>query len=102
MTWKLFLDDLRPPPDETWVVARTVAAARVYITEYGLPLEMSLDHDLGNSVDAPQLLFWLIDQHLDGVFDATPIRLKVHSANPIGAMRMEGLWERFVYHQENP
>ena len=101
MTWKLFLDDLRAPPDGTWVVARSVAAAQAHITEYGLPHTVSLDHDLGNGTDAPVLLHWLINQHLDGVIDCTKITtVGVHSANPVGRENLLGLWVSFMYSLE--
>jgi hypothetical protein len=105
MTWKLYLDDLRPPPDETWVVARSVPAAWHYICTYGLPREMSLDHDLGTDVDAPVLLHSLIEAYLDHV-ESNPsdqhfagvrnIKFKVHSANPTGSRNMEQLWANFL------
>jgi len=96
MTWKLFLDDLRAPPDGTWVVARTVPAAIEYIEEYGLPFSMSLDHDLGTGTDAPVLVHWLIDQHLDGRYDIRGINVHVHSANTVGVDNLEGLWSSFL------
>jgi hypothetical protein len=66
MTYKLFLDDVRSPPDHTWVLARTVRAAIEYVETYGVPCEMSLDHDLGEGEpDAPVFMQWLIDQDLD-------------------------------------
>jgi len=95
--WKLFLDDLRAPPDGSWVVARSVAAAQHHITEYGVPLEMSLDHDLGNGTDAPVLLHWLINQHLDGYLNVAKIAtVNVHSANPVGRENLLGLWVSFM------
>jgi hypothetical protein len=111
MTWKLYLDDLRPPPDQTWVVARSVHAAWHHICTYGLPLEMSLDHDLGTDIDAPVLLHSLIEAYLDHEEDARGagvkpsdarfagvrnIKFKVHSANPTGAQNMEQLWANFL------
>lgn len=101
MTWKLFLDDLRSPPDGSWTVARSVEAAWYHIREYGLPLEMSLDHDLGSEqgVDAPVLLHSLIEAYLDGdlrFMDAKLIRIHVHSANPRGRENLLGLWASFL------
>jgi hypothetical protein len=91
--YKLFLVDLRAPPDGSWVVARTVAAAYLYIQEYGLPLTMSLDHDLGDGIDAPVLLHKLISDDLDGLpgADFSAVVITVHSANPIGRANLLGL-----------
>jgi hypothetical protein len=47
MKWKLFLDDDRYPVDNTWVIARNFDDACLYVTNYGLPTHMSLDHDMG-------------------------------------------------------
>lgn len=97
MTWKLFLDDLRAPPDGSWTVARTVRAAQHHISTYGLPLVMSLDHDLGDGHDAPELLHWLIDRFLDGdlVHGLSTMKIEVHSANPVGRGNLLGLWGSF-------
>ncbi len=96
MTYKLFLDDLRAPPDQTWVVVRSVPAAIHYVAEYGLPREMSLDHDLGGTEDAPVFVHHLIEQHLDGNLPGLKsVKMKVHSANPVGVRNLYGLWLSF-------
>ena len=57
---------------------------------------------LGNGVDAPVLLHWLIEQHLDGHLDCTKIvTVGVHSANPVGRENLLGLWVSFMYHLED-
>lgn len=99
MTWKLYLDDLRAPPDHTWVVARSVPAAWQYIRDHGVPHTMSLDHDLGTGVDAPVLLHSLIEAYLDGdprFQTAKSINMHVHSANPRGVENLRGLWASFL------
>lgn len=96
MCYNLFLDDLRAPPDQTWVVLRSVAAAKQYVAEYGLPAKMSLDHDLGGE-DAPVFLRWLIDELLDGTLVMTKhIDFNVHSANPVGVNNLHGLWDGYL------
>jgi hypothetical protein len=101
MTYKLFLDDVRAPLDSSWVVARTSQAANEYLLVYGLPMEMSLDHDLGElSVgDVPVYLDTIINRFLDGVYsssDILNIKLSVHSANPVGRTNLEGKWASFT------
>lgn len=105
MTWKLYLDDLRAPPDGSWTVARSVQAAWHHIREYGLPLEMSLDHDLGEAMcDAPVLLHSIIEAYLDAneifgdprFLGAKAIGIHVHSANPRGVENLQGLWASFL------
>lgn len=100
MTYKLFLDDVRPPPDQTWVLVRTVRAAIEYVEVYGVPREMSLDHDLGyGERDAPSFLQWLIDQDLDANYKLglDKIKFNVHSANPPGRQNLEGLWNSYMF-----
>jgi hypothetical protein len=103
MTWKLFLDDLRAPPDGSWVVARSVAAATEHTKTYGLPLAMSLDHDLGDGADAPGYLWFLINGFLDGHFsqEVMRIRMHVHSANPVGLENLNSLWKCFINAHEH-
>ncbi len=98
MTYKIYLDDIRPPPDGTWVVARTVDAAKYLISEYGIPNEMSLDHDLGNGVDAPELLKWIAEEFMDGRIPRSILTTKVsvHSANIPGIKNLQGYWCSFV------
>jgi len=97
MTYKLFLDDLRAPPDQTWIVARSVASAIEYVQTYGVPLEMSLDHDLGDGRDAPAFVSYLINEFLDDrISGVTRIKMYVHSANPVGRQNLYGTWESFV------
>jgi hypothetical protein len=104
MTWKLFLDDLRPPPDGSWVVARSVPAALEHIDVYGLPIAMSLDHDLGTDVDTPVLVHELIKRSLDGQYadwQLLAINYRVHSANIIGYENLMGLWLNYTKHLAN-
>lgn len=44
---KLFLDDVRNPPDDTWVVVRSYDEFVNYIEKEGVPDFISFDHDLG-------------------------------------------------------
>lgn len=56
--WKLWLDDIRfPPPDDmSWRIARNYDDACWLVKSYGIPISMSLDHDLGLSAYAGQLI----------------------------------------------
>lgn len=99
---RLYLDDCRPCPDG-WVLARSVAEARVHL-ELGGVDELSLDHDLGAceiciaTTDAARelrcdhvqcgydLVLWMVET---GKWPKTIPQ--VHSANPWGAQRMREL-----------
>lgn len=101
MTYKIYLDDLRAPPDSSWMVARTVDAAKHLISEYGVPNEMSLDHDLGTGIDAPELLKWIATEFMDGRMPRSILTTKVtvHSANIPGILNLRGYWCSFVESQ---
>lgn len=81
---KLYIDDVRNPPDDTWVLVRTVEEAQDHVRVFGMPTIMSLDHDLGGDATVMQFLHWLTDNY----FDNGPPTFVVHSANPIGRDNM--------------
>lgn len=93
MSYKLFLDDERNPPDETWVLARTVTEAQELVISRGLPREMSLDHDLGGESTSMSFVRWLTCEY----FDLGPPKWYIHSANPVGRENLAALlrsWEK--------
>lgn len=103
----LFLDDVRTPQDETWEIVRTVEEFSRWIQDNGVPEIVSLDHDLGEQMiyrgqsaedyeelrgqskeltglDACQVLLAFCKDYGD-----VPQNIFIHSANPVGAERME-------------
>jgi hypothetical protein len=103
MPWKLWLDDLRDPPDDTFVVARNFEAATSTIKKKGCPLFISFDHDLGEVSDgetAPtgyDLAKWIVEMHLEGVITFSEgFSFRVHSANPIGAANISSLLDEYL------
>lgn len=80
MEFKLFIDDVREPPDDTWVLARNCSEAELLVDDLGMPTMMSLDHDLGDGESVMSFLKWLVDVH----YEAGPPAYVVHSANPVG------------------
>lgn len=104
MTYSLFLDDLRdplaPPPFGEWVVVRSSYRALVVLDDLGCPGRMSLDHDLGGDDTAMAYVRGLIERHLDGDVDLAGLAdVVVHSANPVGARNIIGLWDGFAESQ---
>lgn len=81
---KIFIDDERDPPDQTWMLARTNEEAVRLIDEFGYPSELSLDHDLGRDENGLRTTFefvkWLALYH----FYSGPPKYVVHSVNPVG------------------
>jgi len=83
--YSLYLDDERNPPDDSYVLARTFEEAKTIVIERGLPVFMSLDHDLGldsdgNPVDVMSFVNWLSENY----YDEGPPNWHIHSANPQG------------------
>jgi len=90
---KLFLDDIRLPPDDTWDVVRSYDEFVAYIEANGMPDVISFDHDLGftfwdevcfekSGYDCAK---WLVKKGL---------RLRqwfVHSMNPVGRENIHAL-----------
>lgn len=89
MTYKLYLDDLRDPPDDSWVVARSSDEAFIILNVKGLPDFMSLDHDLGG--DDTTMVFL---KNLAIIYSEGPVPdYQVHSANPVGRDNIIGFIE---------
>lgn len=91
---KLWHDDVRPPPDGSWVWVRTNTEAKEIMSRTVVD-EASLDHDLGCEPEdglyargsSPagtglDLCRWMVDH------DLVPRRVTVHSWNPAGAEAM--------------
>lgn len=113
MTYRMYVDDLRNPPDRSWVVCRSVAAAQEYIEVYGYPYFISFDHDLGMKTsgvtpggivlaaeeEAPtgyDLTKWLCECDLDSPWmRRLNFRYQVHSANPVGKANIYGYLDHY-------
>lgn len=90
MTWKLFLDDERFPPDDggNWVICRNVTEAIEYCSILGLPNFISFDHDLGKrEFNGLQFAKWLVEHCLNN--DINLPECYVHSQNPVGKKNIE-------------
>lgn len=89
MSYKLYLDDIRNPPDNTWVVIRNFTDALNYVLSHGAPSFVSFDHDLGNeSVDNGYDFVKMLvdfDMYLMGSFLPDDFEYTIHSANPVGS-----------------
>ena len=92
---KLWIDDLRAPPDDSWTWAKDSVQARNRVTQAIIGLfalqEVSFDHDLGGN-DNGVIVADLIE---DAAFVGKLPRIKwfVHSANPPGRDRIRAAME---------
>jgi hypothetical protein len=93
---KLWIDDIRDAPDDSWTVARTVTEAIRLITKAQWD-EISFDHDIEGSKETYEavahFLAWyyvanVSNRHVAPHFE--PL-VMIHSGNPIGARRIEGI-----------
>lgn len=85
---KLWVDDVRTPPDETWWWAKSSKRAIAFLY-YPFVTRMSLDYDLGED-DTGRLVVLHMCEH--GVW---PKIIEVHSQNPYGRDWLEKMIERY-------
>ncbi len=92
---KIFLDDVRNPPDSTWLIARNSAECIKLLKKHeGKIKELSLDHDLGEFVGCSERtgkvpLQWLEQRVIQDQDYPLPKVIFIHSANPVGKQGME-------------
>lgn len=100
---KLYLDDLRELPNDSYDLARSYDQAVEYIKNNGIPDFISFDHDLG--VDSDNNLLptgydftkWLVEMDMNGTY-TFPIDFSffVHSANPVGKANIESYLNNYL------
>lgn len=98
MDIKLWIDDRRSPPDETWdwVTSSDAAIAfmKLMIDEIGTDWmrfeAISFDHDLGGADTTRPVIIWMIENRVRFR------RYTVHSANPVGKEWLTGMIERYL------
>ena len=90
---KIWVDDIRTPPDDSWVWCQTSQQAIGVLTAHKLfgpgVSVMSLDHDLGDDDTTRPVVMWCCYN------DWWPDSVVVHSANPVGVEWLEGMIERY-------
>lgn len=97
MRYILFIDDIRFPADPEWVIARNSVEAIDYITCWGMPDEISFDHDLGGDDTAMNVVKFIIDAVLDNKVKLPDrFKFRVHSANPVGAKNIQETLNGFL------
>lgn len=98
MTYKLFIDDLRMPPTDDWVIARSSQEAWDIVMKLGTPSLISYDHDLGGEDTSMVFIHRLIRHKLDNPDFDFPIGYQIHSANPVGVKNIFELLRSFRQH----
>jgi len=89
---KIYLDDIRNAPDDSWTVIRDPNKVMMdYITTFAIIDEISFDHDLGENVATGyDLLCWIERNFAEGTFyGIKDCKFSIHSANPVGCKNMQ-------------
>lgn len=101
--WKLFIDDIRTPPDDSFIIARNTDEAKRLIEEYGVPVLISFDHDLGMNENGDiipngyDFAKWLVEMDMDGIYKLSKnFDFMVHSQNPVGAENIRGYMNNYL------
>lgn len=92
---KVWVDDLRTPPDESWLWFKDSASTLRWMEDRaangeGIGYTLSLDHDLGGDDTTRPIVRWMCENEVW----ASDIR--VHSANPVGRTWLEGMCQRYA------
>jgi hypothetical protein len=106
MTYPLFIDDERFPPDDgqEWRIARNQTEVTSIIGEFGPPNFISFDHDLGEKEPtgydiAKKLVAGDLGELGGTEFERglpTDFSFYVHSQNPIGAANIRTLLVNYL------
>jgi hypothetical protein len=94
MTYSLFIDDEREPPQSNWFVARSYDEVVQTIIKHGMPKFISFDHDLGEGKSGYDIANWIVNYCIDNDF-VPSFDFYVHSQNPVGKENIEKLLEGF-------
>jgi hypothetical protein len=99
---KIWVDDIRTPPDPTWRWCKSSMQTIITLTNYKILVSqgraqnievMSLDHDLGMVGDTDDtsryIVLWMCNH------DFWPDEVRIHSANPVGVEWLEGMISRY-------
>lgn len=88
---KLFLDDIRNPPNDEYIIVRSTNEAIEHIKKHGMPDFISFDHDLGEN-DTTMMFLHKLYNEIWTINDPIP-GYTVHSANPIGKLNIISFME---------
>ena len=86
---KIYLDDTRQVPDESWTLTKTVKETIKHLIQ-GEVEEISLDHDLGDEENETgyDVLLWIEEKvYLAGYIP--PQTIRIHTMNNVARKKME-------------
>lgn len=91
---KLFVDDIRDAPDDSWTVVRKVESAMALISRFPWS-SISLDHDIENRPSDETykpVAYFIAEKYKNLKGDFVP-NVFIHSANKVGASQMASILE---------
>lgn len=99
---RLWIDDIRTPPDESWNICRTVLSAIRAIDMFGEGIdEIALDHDISHQVIVGKMsrpypceeTFEAVARHIAERIRRTgwKPKISIHTSNPAGAAAMKSI-----------
>jgi hypothetical protein len=94
---KLWVDDMRDAPDDSWTVVRKVQPAIAFLRQFR-PTTISLDHDIENRPDDETfkpIAYFIGEMYNNDVFWADDLEVRVHSDNPVGAKEIIQILEDY-------
>ena len=94
--WKLFLDDIRTPPND-FILARSFVQAQSLVRQFGCPYFISFDHDLGEEKTGYDFAKWLVEMDMDYHILPKDFDYTIHSQNPVGTINIFEYLERYIY-----
>ena len=99
MKTKIWLDDERPRPDDSWVHMKNstvcIYLLKAFMRRSIIPEAISLDHDLGYSQSlreddtSRRVVLWMCENNF------WPKMVYVHTANPVGRDWLVGMVDRY-------
>lgn len=103
---KLYVDDIRDVPDESWTLARTITEAIAFIAMFKNQItDISLDHDISHEIrvngvyrpfpspDNFTPVAYFIGEVYENQFDRP--NLVAHTANPAGGEKIRSILEQY-------
>ena len=96
---KLYVDDIRDPKGQGWVVVRNYDDAIHELTTNKYDV-LSLDHDIasyredGREMTGYDIALFLAEWKYHGKY--TPPDIRIHSANPVGQQNIQSVIDRYL------
>lgn len=104
---KLFVDDIRNAPDESWMVARTISSAINALSMMDFE-SVSLDHDISHQVTIGEVSrpypcdeTFVPVAHYLGLSHSCTGKIVLHTSNPIGAQNMQKILMHHGYEEKD-